>query len=89
MSYPNPTVCYMLVKARGHCNNKHFFLPEFNPMTSLRLLFLPILAFLYAQQCHYWQNETVIEDAVTVTTTPAHRMDENNKRRGPWWKDQT
>ena len=86
MSYPNPTVCYMLVKARGHCNNKHFFLPEFNLMTSLRLLFLPILIYL-CPTILLLAEEPVVEDPVAITTTPAHRMNENNKRRGPWWKD--
>ena len=55
-------------------------------MTSTRSRFFIILAFLYLT-VPLLANEAVIEDAITVTTTPAHRMNENNKRRGPWWKD--
>ena len=59
---------------------------EFHAMTSTRSRFFIILAFLYST-VPLLANEAGIEDAITVTTTPAHRMDENNKRRGPWWKD--
>ena len=55
-------------------------------MTSLRFLFLPILVFLCPTILPL-AEEPVIEDAIAITTTPAHRMNENNKRRGPWWKD--
>ena len=55
-------------------------------MTSTRSHFFVILAFL-CSTVPLLANEAVVEDAMTVTTTPAHRMNEGNKRRGPWWKD--
>ncbi|MGI9447756.1 MAG: platelet-activating factor acetylhydrolase IB subunit [Pirellulales bacterium] len=55
-------------------------------MTFIRPLFLIILFFLYPTVLPLAQ-EIVTEDATTITTTPAHRLDENNKRRGSWWKD--
>ncbi len=55
-------------------------------MTSIRSFSSIALLFLFTT-CSIFGKEAVIEDATLVTTTPAHRMDENNKRRGPWWKD--
>ena len=55
-------------------------------MTSLRSLSSIALLFLFTTDSLF-AKEVVAEDAVQVTTTPAHRMEENNKRRGPWWKD--
>ena len=54
-------------------------------MTLLRS-FLSIALILFTT-VSLFANEAIVEDAVQITTTPAHRMDENNKGRGPWWKD--
>jgi len=59
---------------------------EFYTMTSARSRFFVIIAFLLST-APLRAVEEVVEEAITVTTTPAHRMDEDNKRRGPWWKD--
>ena len=70
----------------GRIAPRNLSLFEFHAMTSTRSRFFIILAFLYST-VPLLANEAVVEDAIRVTTTPAHRMDENNKRRGPWWKD--
>ena len=55
-------------------------------MTSVRSFSSIALLFLFTTGSVFGK-EAIIEDATLITTTPAHRMAENNKKRGPWWKD--
>ena len=66
----------------GRVAPRNLSLFEFYAMTSTRSHFFVILAFL-CSTVPLLAQEAVVKDAITATTTPAHRMDENNKKRVP------